>query len=237
MYKDKTFLAIVPARAGSKRLVNKNSLELNGKPLISYSLEAAKKSKFIDNTIVSTDSKELLEMAKKMKFEVPFLRPKYLSSDTASLVDVTIHAVNSLKDLNKEYDYIILLQPTSPFRKAEHIDESICLMDEKKAEAIISVCETAHSPLWTNTLGQDNSMSDFLDKSIINKQSQELEKFYSLNGAIYIIKTDTLMREKKFFLDKEIYAYIMDKKSSLDIDDEYDFLYAETIINNIGEIK
>jgi len=138
MYKDKTFLAIIPARAGSKRLANKNSLLLKNKPLIGHTIDAAKESNYIDEIIVSSDSEKIVEISKEMKVTAPFLRPKHLSSDTASLVDVTIHAVNYLKGLNKEYDYIIILQPTSPFRKAEHIDEAICLLDEKKTKAMIS---------------------------------------------------------------------------------------------------
>ncbi len=231
MYKGKSFLAIVPARGGSKRLANKNCLLLDEKPLISYSIDAAKQSKYIDEIIVSTDSEIIAGIAKEMDISVPFLRPDEISQDTSSQIDVVMHTINFLSDVKKEYDYIILLQPTSPFRSGKHIDESIHLLAEEKAQAIVSVCKMEHSPLWCNTLGENNSMDDFLQDNIINKQSQELDSYYNLNGAIYIIETKTFIKEKKFFLKKNIYAYIMNKISSIDIDDEYDLLYAASTIN------
>lgn len=228
MYKDRTFLAIIPARGGSKRLPKKNLLSLSGKPLISYTIDAAKKVNSIDKIIVTSDNIEILEISKKAKIEV-IQRPVELANDSSTTFDVVRHTIENLK---KTYDYIILLQPTSPLRDETHINEAIKLLETKKADAIISVCKIDHSPLWSNTLDKNLSMNSFLKDGILNKRSQELEEYYSLNGAIYICKTEKLLEKKSFFLEKKIFAYKMDKKSSIDIDTKLDFLIAQTILEN-----
>jgi len=228
VYKDRTFLAIIPARGGSKRLPKKNLLSLSGKPLISYTIDAAKKVNSIDKIIVTSDNIEILEISKKAKIEV-IQRPVELANDSSTTFDVVRHTIENLK---KTYDYIILLQPTSPLRDETHINEAIKLLETKKADAIISVCKIDHSPLWSNTLDKNLSMNSFLKDGILNKRSQELEEYYSLNGAIYICKTEKLLEKKSFFLEKKIFAYKMDKKSSIDIDTKLDFLIAQTILEN-----
>jgi CMP-N,N'-diacetyllegionaminic acid synthase len=229
MYKSKTFLAIIPARCGSKRLPNKNILNLAGKPLIEWSIDAALKSKYIDKVVVSSDDENILKIAKN-KCNV-IKRPKELATDTASTNDIIKHVLESLKE---KYDYIILLQPTSPLRNEKHIDEAIEFLDKKNADAVISVCEMEHSPLWSNTLSDDLSMKNFLKKEAL-KRSQDLPKFYRINGAIYICKTDKFLEENTLFLKDNIFAYIMDKKYSVDIDDEFDFKFAEFLVENYGD--
>ena len=224
------YLAIIPARGGSKRLPNKNILDLNGKPLIAWSIEAAKKSKYIDDIVVTSDREKILDIAKKYNVK-NVKRPDYLASDIATTFDAINHTIKNLKE---KYEYIVLLQPTSPLRNEKHIDESIKLLEKKNADAVISVCETDHSPLWSNTLPEDLNMSNFLRDEVKNKRSQDLPKFYRLNGAIYICKTDKLLEEKTFFIKNNIYAYIMDRKSSIDIDDEIDFKLAEILIKGIS---
>lgn len=228
MFKEKSFIGIVPARGGSKRLPNKNLLYLAGKPLIAWTLEAALKSKYLDHIVVSSDKDEILKVARDYGVET-VKRPKELATDSAKTVDVVRHVLESIK---KEYNYIVLLQPTSPLRTERHIDESIEFLISKNADAVISVCETEYPPLWCNTLPEDLSMENFIRKEIIGTRSQDLPKYYRLNGAIYICKSDELIKQKTFFLNKNIYAYIMDRKSSIDIDDETDFLLAETLIRN-----
>jgi len=227
MYKDKTYLAIIPARGGSKRLPNKNILELAGKPLIAYTIEAAKKSKYIDDIIVSSDSDNILNIAKDYNIKT-IKRPDYLASNTAKTIDVIKHVIENIIG---EYDYIVLLQPTSPLRNEKHIDEAIELLNAKEADAIVSVCEMDHSPLWSNTLPASLSMEGFLREEVKNKRSQDLDKYYRINGAIYICKTDKLLKKNTLFLDKNIFAYVMDRKSSIDIDDEIDFKLAEVLMN------
>ena len=229
MYKDKTFLGIIPARGGSKRLPNKNILPLAGKPLIVWTIEAGLNSKYLDEIIVSSDSNKILEIASKYKV-TSVKRPDELATDEASTVDVVEHI---LENIQQKFDYIVLLQPTSPLRTTKHIDEAIEFLDKKNADAVISVCEADHSPLWCNTLPESLDISNFIPDEIKNKRSQDLPKFYRLNGAIYICKTKKFLEEKTFFLKKNVYAYIMDRKHSVDIDEEIDFRLAEILIKEI----
>lgn len=225
---NKTFLAIIPARGGSKRLPRKNILDLCGKPLISWSIEAALKSKYISKVVVSSDDEEILNISSNFGADI-IKRPYELANDTATTFDAIKHTINNLE----KYDYIVLLQPTSPLRNENQIDEAIELLEEKQADAIVSVCEMDHSPLWSNTLPEDGNMRGFLREEILNKRSQDLEKYYRLNGAVYICKTDKLLENKSFFLKDNIFAYIMDKKNSIDIDEEIDFLFAQRVIELI----
>jgi len=224
VYKNKSFLAIIPARGGSKRLPRKNILNLNGKPLIKYSIEAGLKSQYIDKVVVSSDAEEILNISKKHG-ALSIKRPDELASDSATTFDVIKHTINN----TDKYDYVVLLQPTSPLRDEKHIDKAIELLHNKNADAVVSVCEMDHSPLWSNTLDDSLSMSGFLRDEVLNKRSQDLEKYYRLNGAIYICKTDKLLEEESFFLKKNIFAYKMDRESSVDIDEEIDFKIAEII--------
>jgi len=222
------YVAIIPARGSSKRLPNKNILNLNGKPLIAWSIEAAKNSKKIDDIVVTSDSDKILDIAKKYNVK-SIKRPDFLASDTTTTFDAIKHTIESLEE---KFEYIVLLQPTSPLRNDKHIDEAIELLEAKNADAVISVCEVDHSPLWSNTLPESLDMSNFIKDEIKNKRSQDLEKYYRLNGAIYICKTDRLLEEKTFFIKNNIFAYVMDRKSSVDIDDEIDFTLTEIILKD-----
>ena len=226
MLHEKTFLAIIPARGGSKRLPRKNVLPLGGKPLIAWSIEAAKESKYIDEIVVSSDDDTILNIADQYNIK-KIKRSAELSSDNATTIDVI---TNTIKTCKRNFDYIILLQPTSPLRNAQHIDDAIELLEEKGADAIISVCEAEHSPLWSNTLQSDYDMSQFLNKNLLNKRSQELQTYYRLNGAIYIANTEKLLKQNSFFLDENIYAYIMPQKESIDIDTKLDFDFATFLL-------
>ncbi len=226
MYNNKSFLAIILARGGSKRLPRKNVLDLCGKPLIAYSIEAGLKSKYIDEVVVSSDNDEIISISEEFGANT-IKRPEELSNDTATTFDAIKHAIDNVE----KYDYIVLLQPTSPLRDSKHIDEAIELLEIKNADAVVSVCEMDHSPLWSNTLDASLSMKNFLTDEILNKRSQDLEKYYRLNGAIYICKTDKLIEEKSFMLKDNIFAYVMNKQSSVDIDEEIDFKMAEAIKN------
>ena len=223
MYKDKTFLAIIPARGGSKRLPRKNVLELVGKPLIAWSIEAGLQSEYIDKAVVSSDDDEILEISEKFGANI-IQRPDELASDTATTFDAIKHTIDSLE----KYDYIVLLQPTSPLRDSKHIDEAIELLENKNADAVVSVCEMDHSPLWSNILDDSLSMQGFLRDEVLNKRSQDVVKYYRLNGAIYICETKKLLEEKNFMLKDNIFAYVMDRESSIDIDEEIDFIIARS---------
>ena len=226
MINGKKVIGIIPARGGSKRLPRKNILELCGKPLIAWTIEAGLKSKYLDRLIVTSEDDEILDISKKYGAEI-IKRPFELATDTAKTIDAVKHV---LENISEKYDYVVLLQPTSPLRTAKHIDEAIELLMNKNADAIISICEVEHSPLWCNILPPDGSLVNFLREDVIDKRSQDLEKYYRINGAIYICKIDKLLNNGSFFLKENIYAYIMDKKSSIDIDEELDFKMAEVIL-------
>ena len=195
MLEGKTFLAIIPARGGSKRLPRKNILDLAGKPLIAWSIESALKSKYIDKVIVSSDDDEILQISKSFGANL-IKRPQELATDISTSFDAIKHTINE----TQLHDYIVLLQPTSPLRNKKHIDESIQTLISKDADAIISVCEMDHNPLWSNTLPENESMNHFIREEVKSKRSQDLDDFYRLNGAIYICKTDLLLKEETFFI-------------------------------------
>ena len=226
MLSRKTFLAIIPARGGSKRLPRKNVLDLAGKPLIAWSIEAGLKSKYIDKLIVSSDDAEILEIAEQYHAQT-IQRPDTLASDTATTFDAIEHTIASVE----AYDYIVLLQATSPLRETSDIDAAIELLHAKNADAVVSVCEMEHSPLWANTLDENLSMKGFLKEEVLNKRSQDLESYFRLNGAIYICKTEKLLEAKSFLLPEHIYAFKMDRERSIDIDEAIDFKMAEVLVD------
>lgn len=225
------FLAIITARGGSKRLPKKNILDLNGKPLISWTIEAAKSCKYIDEVTVSSDSEEILNIAKELNSST-IKRPDILASDIATSFDVVKHAIEYYKQKGKDYKYIILLQPTSPLRDFRNIEEAIELLEKKAAKNIVSVCECEHSPLWSNTLNSSLSMDNFLDKKLINKRSQDLEIFYRLNGAIYICEVEEFLKQESFIFEENSYAYIMPTEKSVDIDNKIDFELASILMKD-----
>jgi len=231
MYNNKRFLAIIPARSGSKGLKDKNIKELNGKPMIAYTIEAAKKSKIFDSIVISTDSQKYADISIEYGAEVPFLRPASLASDTSSSIDVIMHTIFELRKIGLKYDYFMLLQPTSPLRTEIHILEAIKLLFEKEANSIVSVCEVEHSPLLMNTLDESLSMEKFILQDA-NKRRQQLPKYYRLNGVIYLSDVKYFVEYKDFYKERS-FAYIMDKERSIDIDDQLDFEVAKELIKII----
>lgn len=228
MISNKTFLAIIPARGGSKRLPRKNVLPLAGKPLITWSIEAGYNSQFVNKVLVSSDDEEVLYIAQQAGAEI-IRRPAELAQDGSTTFDAIKHAIE-----NTEYhDYIVLLQPTSPLRTGRHIDEAVQLLENKNADAVISVTAMEHSPFWSNTLPVDDSMESFLSEDVMNLRSQKLDNYYRLNGAIYICKTEKLLAASSFFLKNNIYAYKMPSGCSVDIDTEMDFKWAQFLNNQV----
>lgn len=228
-------LAIIPARGGSKRVPRKNALNLAGKPLIAWTIETSSHSNYIDRTIVSTDDDEIASISEQYGADVPFLRPNELASDEASSVDVVLHSIHKIAAEGEQYDYVILLQPTSPLRNVEDVDGALEQLIRNDDDCVISVCEAEHSPLWANTLPKSQSMIGFLSKETINIRSQDLPTFYRLNGAIYIISVSVLLGLKKpsFFLDKNVSAYLMPPARSIDIDSNLDFMMAEFFLDYV----
>jgi len=231
MYKNKTFLAIVPARGGSKRLPRKNVLDLNGKPLIAWSIEAGINSKYIDEVMVTTDDDEIVKVSKKYGAIVPFKRPDKLADDYATRPEVIKHTIEFYQnELNKKFDYLVFLQPTSPLRDEKDIDNAIEFMFEKNGDAVVSVCELEHPIHWSGTLPEDKNMSRFLDNVAVQSRSQDLEKYYRLNGAIYICEVQKFLDEGCVFLKENIFAFEMAQEKSVDIDSRLDFKIAEVLM-------
>lgn len=222
-------IAIIPARSGSKGLKDKNIKLLNGKHLLAYSIEAALTANIFDEVMVSTDSEMYAEIAREYGAEVPFLRTAELSGDTAGSWDVVKQVLRRYMENGKEFDTICLLQPTSPLRTAEDILEAYRFMNEKNAEAVTSVCEVDHSPLWTMTLPADCSLKEYNATCQGNAPRQQLATYYRFNGAIYIRKIRYVDGEIELLEDDE-YAFIMEPKKSVDIDTELDFIIAEKVM-------
>ncbi|MDY6530296.1 acylneuraminate cytidylyltransferase family protein, partial [Acinetobacter faecalis] len=223
--------ALIPARGGSKRLPRKNVKLLHGKPLIAWSIEVAKASKYIDRVIVSTDDEEIKKISEQYEAEVPFLRPEHLSNDHASSFDVIKHTIDSLQ-LDRSNELIVLLQPTSPLRLVSEIDTALEFFVQKNAKGVVSISETEHSPMWSNTLPENGCMSDFIRPEVQGKRSQDLPTFFRLNGSISIYETLALLEQSKIFFDNNVYGFETALETAIDIDTGLDFLIAETIMKN-----
>jgi len=227
MIKGKTILAIIPARGGSKGIPRKNIKIIAGKPLIVWTIEEAKKSKYIDRLILSSEDVEIIRVAKEWGCEVPFIRPKELAQDETPGIEPVIHAINTLSE---KYDYVCLLQPTSPLRKVENIDDCIEKCIKNDADSCVSVTEVDKHPYWMYEIGKNEELiSLFPDKSITRRQ--DLPKVFALNGAIYISTCQQILKQKKLITEKT-YGYIMNKNNSIDIDEEMDFNFSAIMLLN-----
>ena len=230
MYKDKKFLAIIPARGGSKGVPKKNIRDLAGKPLIAWTIAEAKKSRYLDRCIVSTEDAEIKKVAEESGGEVPFLRPQGLAQDGTASIDVVLHAIRKLPD----YDFVVLLQPTSPLRTVEDIDGAIAFCFDHGAESCVSITESEHSPYWMYRLDGMQKMLPLLELSREeNYQRQKLPKVYRLNGAVYVNRIGALLSGRSL-LEKDTVGYIMPQERSYDIDTMLDFELVGTVVRKWG---
>ncbi|WP_243975757.1 cytidylyltransferase domain-containing protein [Vibrio natriegens] len=229
MINGKRVIAIIPARGGSKRLPRKNILPLGGKPLIGWTIEAAQNSLYVDDVFVSTDDQEIADVASQFGVNVPGLRPEELSTDTATTQSVLFY---TLEKYSKDASIVVLLQPTSPFRSATHIDQAIESLVDKSAFSIVSVTPCEHPPQWANTLPYNDSMKDFLRLGD-GKRSQDLGEAFRLNGAIYVYDINKLMAAGDMGFREDTYAYKMPNESSIDIDNRIDFDMAEFFFSRL----
>lgn len=220
-----SILAIIPARGGSKGVLKKNIKPLAGKPLIAWTIEEAKKSKYIDRFILSSDDQEIIAIAKQWGCEVPFVRPKELAEDTTPGIQPVLHAMQFFPD----YEYILLLQPTSPLRTHEDIDSCIEYLMENNSESCVSVVEVDKPPYWMYTLDKQSLLHPFVEGVTIARR-QDAKKIYVFNGAIYIAKRNFLLKHETFVTAQTI-GFVMDKEHSFDIDTELDFKICECLIN------
>ncbi|WP_036214779.1 cytidylyltransferase domain-containing protein [Lysinibacillus sphaericus] len=222
-----SILAIIPARGGSKGVPRKNIRDLAGKPLIAWTIEEAKKSKYISRLILSSEDEEIIDIAKHYGCEVPFVRPRELAQDATPGIDPVLHAIQQCPD----FDYVVLLQPTSPLRTVEDIDGCIELAIKQHADFCVSVTESEKSPYWMYTIKNNGHLNPLVMEDKIATRRQDLPKSYVLNGAVYIARTSALVKEKSF-LNKNTKAFIMPTMRSFDIDTELDMKICEGILNN-----
>jgi CMP-N-acetylneuraminic acid synthetase len=223
LFRNNTILAIIPARGGSKRLPGKNIMPIAKKPLIAWTIDEALKSRYLDRTILSSDCPEIIRTAEKYGCEVPFIRPHRLSGDNSTSADVVLHAISSL---DMSYDYVVLLQPTCPFRTVKHIDKCIekCIIE--KANTLITVYKTGENPLWCWE-NHKNRLSDKFRRNLSSFNGP----FYIENGAVMIVKTKWFIKNKIFMASGTSF-FEMKKEESVDIDDMLEFKIAEFLLKD-----
>lgn len=224
MINNEKILAIIPARGGSKGLPGKNIRPLNGKPVIAWTIEAAHNATCLDRIILSSDCETIIHTAQTYGCEVPFVRAAKLAQDETPMMDVVFDAIHRCPG----YEWTVLLQVTSPLRQAEDIDNAIRYCIEYNAPSCVSVCKAQENPHWMYTLSPDNKMQTLIKENTSTRR-QDLPDFYSLNGAIYIARTDWLLHNHQF-LSPETIAYVMPAERSIDIDTENDFLYLQLLL-------
>lgn len=218
-------LPIILARGGSKRIPRKNILPMAGRPMIAWTIECALNTKGLEHAIVSTDDAEIAEVCRSWGADVPFLRPENLASDTASSADVVLHALDWLSQNRKSTpSFILLLQPTSPLRIPDDITASIVLQNEKKADAVVSVCKSPHPASFLKQVIEDGKLTSF-------KVEDPGKGFHYLNGAVYLVSTLVFLKER-VFIPQNTYGYEMPVERSIDVDTPWDFYLADRILKD-----
>lgn len=227
-------LGVITARGGSKGISNKNIRELDGKPLIVYTIDAAKKSKLINHLIVSTDDKEIADICIKHGADVPFMRPKELALDTTPHQLVMEHAIDFYeKKHNIKIDYTVVLQPTSPFRTVDDIDGTIQKLIDTGADSAVSIVEvqSTYHPIKIKKLEGDY-IQPYSVPEIEGTRRQDLPTAYRRSAALYCMRRDLIMVDKRLYGDK-IAGYIVPKDRSIDIDYPFDWIEAEYMLNEL----
>ncbi|MCX5816465.1 MAG: acylneuraminate cytidylyltransferase family protein [Proteobacteria bacterium] len=209
-------LAIIPARGGSKGVHRKNIADVNGRPLIAYTIEAALHSRYISKVVVSSEDGEILEISQKLGADI-LKRPEELATDIAPCEPLISNVLSQLKETGEMFDMFALLQPTSPLRDSSDIDSAFTSLMDRKAEALISVYEPSHSPLKAFVLNNKGLLKGVLDNKAPFRCRQELPKCYYPNGAIFIIYTNIFLENKSLLADRTI-PYVMPEERSMDVD-------------------
>lgn len=221
--------SIITARGGSKGIPRKNIKNLNGKPVIAYTIEASISTDLIENTYVTTEDEEISEISKQFGAKI-IERPPILAEDDASSVDVVLHSLDYLEKKDEIPNFFVLLQPTSPLRNTKDIENAINLFIENKCNALISVCEINHSSMLSLSL-KNKYLEPNCDEKFLTKRRQDLPTYYSPNGAIYIT-TPKSLKKYKTFIPKKTIPYIMPKERSIDLDTPFDLKLAEFLLKN-----
>jgi len=219
--------SIIPARGGSKQIPRKNIVHVKGRPLISYTIEAAKKSRYIDRVAVSTDDEEIATISEGFGAEI-IKRPKEYAMDDSPTIDVVLHGLDELEKQGYVPDGIVTLQPTSPLRTSEDIDTASEIFINSNCTSVVSVCETEHSPSWMFTV-ENGHLNPLFDRDSFSIRRQDFNKIFRPNGAIYISTPKNLREFHGFYPDKTL-PYIMKQENSVDIDTHLDLKLVELIM-------
>lgn len=218
-------LALIPARGGSKGIPRKNVRLLANKPLIAWTIESALQATSIDRVVVSTENEEIASIAKAWGADIPFMRPTALAADDTPSMDVVYHALDQLD----EYDWVLLLQPTSPLRAAEDIDEMSAFCQQAQAPAAVSICPCSKHPFWTYWQAPNGLLHPLVTDQPLIARRQDCPPAFELNGAMYLGRTSWL-RQQSHFVTSETVGYRMPRSRSLDLDTPDDWLLAEFLI-------
>lgn len=232
MIDGKTVIAIVPARAGSKGLPGKNIKMLCGKPLIAWSIERALASKYVDEVVLTTDSDEIAEIGKAYGASVPFIRPHELATDTATTFEVVKHTLEHFSSMNRHYDFVVLLEPTSPLREKDDVDEMLdqFVAQEERFDAIVSLGEVHEHPSIMKRV-TNKGIAPFCTELQMKSRRQDNEVAYFPYGVAYIAKSDVLLMEQTFYPKRTTHR-IIKRYQCFEIDDIYDFLAIENIMKH-----
>ncbi len=225
-------LGLIPARGDSKGIADKNIVNLAGKPLIYYTIQQALKVDLFERVFVSTDSEKIKTVCESIGLEVPFLRPKHLAQDNTRTIDVVIDLLKSLKEnYNEEYDYVCLLQPTSPLRSIQDIENCIEIIRAKKEGSVISISLIDEPHPYKMQIIRNGLIYPFIEGSNSSTPRQELPTVYELNGAIFLTDVETILEKRSFFGEK-CYPYVMPAERSVDINSSLDLIFAKMLISN-----
>jgi len=224
-------LGLIPAKGGSKRLRRKNILNLGDKPLLGWAIQSALNSGVIDKLVVSTEDDEIANVAIKYGADIPFKRPKELSVDPAGVVDVALHAINQLDSKLKEFDKIVILLPTCPFRTAEDIKNAFDLFTKMKGQFLMSISEYSHTPFSAMGISSNNYLTPYFNQ-YIGKKSQELPIAYRANGAIHILDIKSFVKYQSYY-QQPLIGFTMPRIRSVDIDTKEDLLFAKFILERM----
>ncbi len=233
VYKGKTILGLIPARGGSKGLPGKNIAPLAGKPLIAWTIEQARSSMYLDRVVVSSDDDAIISVARHYGAEVPFRRPGALATDDACSIDTVLHAVDFFRSAGTRFDYLVLLEPTSPLRETEDIDNCIeLLVDDGRGKSVVSVTrlECMH-PLFNVVIDAETGLLRNLNGgcSFTALRRQDLPEVYYFEGTVYMSEVSFLQKKRTFYHDLTL-PYVVPKWKAVEIDDIYDLACAEAIL-------
>ncbi len=232
-YNSGSCLGVIPARGGSKGLPGKNIADLCGLPLIAWTIQAAKAARTLDNFFVSTDSEEIASCARAHGAPVPFMRPAELAQDHVTTEVAILHALDWAETQGQRYENVLVLQPTSPFRTAEDIDNALELFRQRDAPSCISVTELDHPAELMVSLDKMGRLKPLFGTWNFRRR-QELSLSYRPNGALFIVKAKEL-RQNGSFYNADTIAYIMPRKRSVDIDCREDLLFASALYQALGQ--